>query len=306
MKTKSFSPILAPNESVDLSTVKYPLFASNKLDGIRCIFYKGEILSRSLKPIVSPTLNLEFENLRKFSLENNLILDGEIYSYALTFQEITSLVMTKNQALNIPKHLKFFCFDCIKDEAFCEPFRLRYKRLELLAQDCKDDRYAIVHQYLIHTKEEVKYQFDKALQSKVEGLILRSLDGHYKFGRGTIKEGIIYKVKPFVTFDAQITGVVQSTEVREGAEKKINELGRSVTSKKKDDRVLIEKASAFWIEYEGKPLKVTLAMTDEEKEEVWRTRDQQIGKWIEFKGMLIGAKDLPRHPVMLRYRKDKD
>jgi len=112
-------------------------------------------------------------------------------------------------------------------------------------------------------------------------------------------------VKPFLTFDAKIVGVIQSTEVDPNVEKKINELGRSVTSKKVGDRILINKASAFEVEYEGKKLKVTLAMTDGEKEEVWVNRDKYIGRMIEYKGMMVGAKDVPRHPVMIRYREDK-
>jgi hypothetical protein len=113
-------------------------------------------------------------------------------------------------------------------------------------------------------------------------------------------------MKPFQTFDAKILDVIQATEVREGAEKKINELGRSVTSKKKDDRVLIEKASAFVVLYEEKELKVTIAMTDEEKTEVWSNKTKYIGRFIEYKGMLVGAKDLPRHPIFLRFRDDKE
>jgi ATP-dependent DNA ligase len=182
---------------------------------------------------------------------------------------------------------------------------LRNKRLSLLQQDLNHSALAIVGQDLVQSAEEVQYRFEKALEGKVEGLILRSGKGQYKCGRGTLREGIIFKVKPFITFDAKITGVVQSTEVREGAEKKINELGRSVTSKKKDDRIAIEKASAFSVDYKGKELKVVLAMTDPEKEAVWANKEDYIGKWIEYKGMLIGAKDLPRHPIMLRFRKDK-
>ena len=69
-----------------------------------------------------------------------------------------------------------------------------------------------------------------------------------------------------------------------------------MTSKKVGDRILIEKASAFWVKYNGQDLKVTLAMTDPEKEEVWQNRDTYIGRMIEYKGMLVGAKDVPRHP----------
>jgi len=314
---KDFKPILAPNEEPDLENIKYPVLASFKLDGIRCIFYKGQILSRSLKQIQNKQLREKFEPLRKYSEDNNCILDGEIYSPKLTFQEITSFVMTEDltesktvkkngSALTIPDHLNFYCFDCIMDENPNRPYDMR---VELYVSVCEDLHpitcLVLCSQAILRDKKAVEDYFGEATEQGFEGLILRDPGGRYKFGRGTLKEGIIYKVKPFVTFDAQITDVVQSTEVREGAEKKINELGRSVTSKKKDDRVLIEKASAFWVLYEGKPLKVVLAMTDEEKEQVWATRTQQIGKWIEYKGMLVGSKDLPRHPVMLRFREDK-
>lgn len=305
MKDNKFKPVLAPNESVDLSTVKYPLLASHKLDGIRCLILKGEILSRSLKPIQNKQLKERLEPLRKLSEDNDIILDGEIYSPELSFQEITHFVMTQDLEDEVlPTHLKFFCFDMITAVGAEEWFELRLDHAEGLIS-LYQDIATVVNHTKVNSKEEVENLFEKALEYGCEGLMLRNPEGKYKYGRGTIKEGLIYKVKPFVTFDAQITDVVQSTEVREGAEKKINELGRSVTSKKKDDRVLIEKASAFWVLYEGKPLKVTLAMTDEEKSRVWATRTQQIGKWIEYKGMLIGSKDLPRHPVMLRYREDK-
>ena len=164
----------------------------------------------------------------------------------------------------------------------------------------------IVEHKIVNNKKEIENLFEIALKDGYEGLILRNPKGKYKYGRGTLKEGLIYKVKPFLTFDSKITGVVQATKVDPNAEKKTNELGRSVTSKKKDDRILIEKASAFDVQYEGQGLKVVLAMTDEEKEEIWANKESYIGRWIEYKGMLIGAKDVPRHPVMIRFREDKN
>ena len=316
MKTKTFSPILAPNQEANLDKIKYPILASYKLDGIRCLFYKGQILSRSLKPIQNKQLKEKFEPLRKYSENNNCILDGEIYSPTLTFQEITSFVMTQDfedkktvkkygEVLTIPDHLKFYCFDSVREEKYEEEFYVRCLKTQLIT-----DNFPLlsvfVKQIDLYNKKEVKDYFRKALKDSFEGLILRDPNGRYKFGRGTLNEGLIYKVKPFRAFDAKITGVVQATKVVPNAEKTINELGRSVTSKKKDDRVLIEKASAFNVLYEGKELKVTLAMTDEEKEVVWKNRGEFIGRTIEYKGLCIGMKDVPRHPVMLRFRKDKD
>jgi DNA ligase-1 len=308
MEMKTFKPQLAPNEKVDLSTLSYPLLASTKLDGIRCIFYKGQILSRSLKQIQNKQLRERFEVIRAYTEKWNLILDGEIYSPKLTFQEITHFVMTQDLEDEVlPEDLKFYCFDCIFEERFDSKFTIRLNNAEA---ECKlfPNEIVFVEHWTVYGEEEVQQVFDKVLLKGYEGLILRDPNGKYKFGRGTIKEGLIYKVKPFVTFDAKITGVEQSTEVNEDAEKKTNELGRSVTSKKIGDRHLIEKASAFWVDYEGKPLKVILAMTDPEKVAVWANRASLIGKTIEYKGMKIGMKDggVPRHPVYLRMRDDKD
>ena len=313
---KTFKPQLCPNEKVDLSTLNYPLLASCKLDGIRCIFYKGQILSRSLKQIQNKQLREKFEPIRAWTEKTGNVIDGEIYDPKMTFQEITSFVMTEDLTdpktikkngciLEIPETLNYYAFDFLYGEQTHHSF---YERLTALADVIIEIKSPYIHPVLhkkVNTKEEVEQTFEWALNNNYEGLILRNPNSPYKCGRFTIKEGGAFKIKPFVTFDAKITGVEQSTEVNEDAEKKTNELGRSVTSKKKDDRHLIEKASAFWVDYEGKPLKVVLAMTDPEKMGVWLNRASLIGKTIEYKGMLVGSKDVPRHPVMIRYREDK-
>ena len=311
-----FKPMLAPNEEINLEEIKYPIMASYKLDGIRCIINKGEILSRSLKPIQNKQLKEKLKPLADYSKRCDYLIDGEIYSPKLTFQEITSYVMTEDftdsksikkygEIKTIPEHLKFHIFDIVDNDNFEKPFQERFKNViytsiqfPKLAED--------VYQYIVKDKTEIEKLFDKALKEGKEGLILKNPNGIYKCGRGTLKEGLIYKVKPYTTFDAKIEGVVQATKVDPKAEKKTNELGRSVTSKKKNDRIPIDKASAFMVQYENKELKVVIALTDKEKEEIWNNKNSYIGKTIEFKGMLVGAKDLPRHPIFLRFRNDKD
>ena len=315
--SKTFKPILAPNEEANLDEIQYPIMASYKLDGIRCIFYKGKILSRSLKPIQNKQLKEKFEPLRKYSEEYDVILDGEIYSPKLTFQEITSFVMTQDfedkksvkkfgKVMEIPEHLKFYCFDYVDEGMLLDTWFSKRLDLAEKVEGLYPELIEFVNHEMMDDKLDVEIFFKDALDDNCEGLILRNPKARYKFGRGTLKEGIIYKVKPYRTFDAKIIGIVQSTVVDPNAEKKINELGRSVTSKKKDDRIPIEKASAFVVEYEGQEVKPVLAMTDQEKETIWKNRGEFIGKMIEYKGMLIGAKEVPRHPVFVRFRSDKD
>lgn len=296
---KNFKPMLAPNETIDMETLKYPLLASYKLDGIRCIFKDGQMYTRALKQFPNIQLRKRFESLIKYSKVHNIILDGELLAKSLTFNELSGL--TRQLDKEIPNDLYFYCFDIVKNENFEQSFKNRLHNLYTNL-----DYLKTVKQRVLYNVDEVNEYYQEALEWGCDGLILRDPSGRYKFGRGTIKEGLIFKMKPFETFDAKIIDVTQATEVRQGAEKKINELGRSVTSKKKDDRILINKASAFVVLYKGKELKVTIAMTDEEKEEVWKNKSKYIGRWIEYKGMLTGSKDLPRHPNFIRFRDDKE
>jgi DNA ligase-1 len=325
MKVKTFKPQKAPNEETNLDEIKYPLLASYKLDGLRDIYKQGQMLTCSLKKFPNKQVNEKFEAIRKYSEENNLILDGELYAHRIPFQMIVSCAMThdyytkssikkweklcKEYSLNIKREevlekLSFNCFDCIIKEDFNLKFRYRLGNVEYYAT--KQSLISPVKHVLVNSKEEVEKLFEQALEEGYEGLVLRNLESGYKFGRGTIKEGIIYKVKPFVTLDAKIIGVVQATEVDENAEKKINELGYSVTSKKQGDRILVERACAVWVKYNESDLKVNLAMTNEQKEEVWKNKESYIGKWIEYKGMLVGSKTVPRHPEFIRWREDKE
>jgi len=312
---EKFRPFLAPNEGVELSKINYPIYGSYKLDGIRCIFKDGEMLSRALKPIVNKQLQEKFQPLKDLSKKHNIILDGELYIHGTTFQQIVHYVMTEDftdersikkykKVLTIPNELKFYCFDCIIKNNYKMPFYERYSFAVDLETGMRNIMITL-RQDILKNEKEIKDLYQKALDNKYEGLILRKRDSPYKLGRGTLLEGYIFKFKPYKTFDGYITGVVQATQVKPDAEKKVNELGNSCTSRKKDDRVLIEKAAGFYVIYNDVEQKVTLSMSDEEKEEVWKNKEQYIGKWIEFKGMEIGAKDKIRHPVMLRFREDK-
>jgi len=301
VKEIKFKPLKADNEKMELRTIPLPIIASYKMDGIRCLFYKGKMYTSSLKYFQNTNVLTRFEHLRKLSEDRGILIDGELLAKSLPFNELSGL--TRQLDKELPDDLYFYAFDCIVKSNFTKPFRDRLVDLQgiKLIPVVK-----IIEQYEMIETDKVKQIFEEALAWGCDGLILRNPNSRYKFGRGTVKEALIYKLKPFETFDAQIIEVIQGTKVDPNAEKTINELGRSVTSKKKGDRILIDKACDFVVLYEGKELKVSIAMTDEEKEEVWKNRKDYIGRWIEYKGMLVGAKDLPRHPVFLRMRDDKE
>ena len=331
-KTTTFKPNLAIDATNHLDTIKYPKYASMKLDGIRCIFHPQlGMVSRSLKQIQNKQLQEKFKHVLDLAIKNNCIYDGELYGHTLTFQEITRAVMTQDftsdsrkkklmKELNLCEDgcydycvalindIEFHCFDRVEESIPEEPFENRREHLIINEYNYPDefDNVRIVDQRIVESKEDVETMFKMALDTGYEGLILRDPNAPYKFGRSTLKEEHLLKVKPFGTTDTKILGIKQATVVDPNAEKITNELGRSVTSKKKGDRIPIEKASGFIVDYNGLELVVSIALTDEEKIDVWKNKESYIGRMIEYKSMTIGAKDLPRHPVFVRFRDDKN
>ena len=309
---KTFKPMLAPNQEIEGKTVEdkaknlpLPLLASYKIDGIRCIFKDGNMYSRSLKDIPNEKLHERFTLLKQYSKENDVILDGELYAPSIPFNELSGICRRLNSEL--PEDLKFYCFDTIWNGKANMAFKYRNNKISYLYDEIGSENLEWVEQREVKTSEDVVTYFNEATEWGCDGLILRHPEGKYKYGRGTLKEGLIYKLKPYITFDAKIIEVIQATKVDSHAEKKINKLGYSETSKKKGDRIPIDKACAFVVMHKGqKKLKVMIAMTDKEKKKIWKNRETYIGRWIEYKGLVVGSKDLPRHPVMLRFRLDKD
>lgn len=301
---QEFRPMLCPDEQVDLSTIKYPILASTKLDGIRCIFKDGKMLSRSLKEIPNKQLQEKFQPLKDFSKEKGVILDGEMYGIGLTFQQIIHFVMTddleaKKQKESLPDNLKFWCFDAIKDSPD-EPFIERFKYYKSL----KFKDMIAVNQVMMKSKEDVEVMFENFIEEGFEGVILKNSNSKYKFGRATLNSGDCYKVKPYLTFDSEIIKVEERFE--NTSESYINELGNSQKHSYKDALIPTGIAACFVVMYKDQEQRVMITGEENMRRDIWKNKDNYVGKWIEFKGMLVGSKDKVRHPVFLRYREDKN
>lgn len=298
-----FKPQLAPNDllTVEAANQLNPedYFIQPKIDGIRGVVIDGVIKTRSLKELGNKALPERMKGLCEMSQQVGLYIDGEFDSENTSFNDLSGILRSFDKPL--PDDLVFKIFDMYDPN---NPERNALNRWEIVKNLTIPNCDVIQN---IPWPEDFVEAFQSALDMGYEGLMVKRKDAPYKCGRGTYKQGIIYKMKPYETFDSKVTGFVQATVVREGAEKTTNELGRSVTSKKKGDRIPIESCSALWVDHEGMPLKVSLAsLTHAEREEVWKNQDSWIGTTIEYKGMMVGAKELPRHPMYIRRRADKD
>ena len=276
-----FKPLLAATVK-DLDTITYPVYASVKLDGVRAIAKDGEIRSRSNKPIA----NKRVQEL--LSAVNTLGLDGElIVGNACSedcFRHTTSVVTSHDADI---KGLRFFVFDVINEKDFST--RLETLKLISTLSDFKK-HCVLVEQVLLNNKEEV-LDFERvAVESGFEGVMLRSVDGKYKYGRSTEKEGILL-----------ICRYVNQNEAF------VNELGHTARSTIKDNLVATDSLGALVCRTkDGILFNIGTGFTEEERIELWKNRDSLVGKLAKYKHFPVGALAAPRFPVFLGFRSPDD
>lgn len=178
-------PMLA--QSVKWDKVKYPALVQPKLDGVRCLMVIGEesvvFLSRNGK--IYTTINhIGEEVLGTFK---NIVLDGEIYSDELTFQEIVTA--TKKQTENSLK-LRFRVYDIVNDKVQQE----RWNDVVSIVDAIGSPVLWPVTTFTLNSKEEVMDYHNQWVQEGYEGAMIRHLDG--KYGQGQ-RSSALLKVKEF-------------------------------------------------------------------------------------------------------------
>ncbi len=311
------SVLLAPSKLPKPEDLKYPLLASVKFDGLRMLLRGGvpgagtkdKFLTRSMKG--QPNLNLpaHFADLLAFVDEAKLVLDGELYSDEMDFSALSGLLRSSDG--EIPDHVHFHVFDVLALEEWEQGtgngFFYRLGHLERLNLE-RFPHVELVEQRRVDNADEVKEMYRTALAAGFEGVMLRSLDGRYKQGRATEKEGIIFKQKPFDNHDAQVIGFEQQRAIRDDIERGVNELGRTKRTHKAEHFGLADNIGNLRLRDEkGREFNCGWGRgwTHAKRKELWDKRDTLIGRWVEFRCMGVGEKDLPRMPQLVRFRDDK-
>lgn len=293
--TKQFKPMLAA-AAQDLTDIVFPVLASPKLDGIRCVIRNGKALSRSLKPIPNQFIRAKLESLANWSgIEG---LDGELMVDDVPFQEVTSAVMSKTA--EPPADWYFGVFDLIDGfEPFCE----RLQAAHLAVAHTGSTHVRMVDHELIDSLDQLLAYEADCLAEGFEGVMLRDPEGRYKYGRSTVREGGLLKLKRFLDDEARIIGTVEQWHNENEAF--TGELGQTKRSSAKAGKVAAGTLGALLVEHEtfGK-FEIGTGFTMAQRDELWQT--QPIGQLVKFKYQPVGVKDKPRCPVFLGMRHEED
>ena len=285
------SPMLAET-ILDKNTIKYPCLATKKLDGLRCLVRDGIAVSRKFKNIPNRYIKKELE--ASLGSEISKTFDGEIFS-GTTFQECSGNVMRFTGEPNF----EYFVFDIVSDD-LTETYQERMKKLE--AYPISDPRIKKLLPTLINNKTELDAFEAKCLAEGYEGVIIRSLDGPYKCGRSTLREGYLLKLKKFSDSEAEVIGFEELQRNKNVAVK--NKIGRSERSTAKANMVNANTLGALLVRDVVTKIefKIGSGFDDTTRDAIWADRANWLGKIVKYKHFEQGVKDAPRFPTFLGER----
>lgn len=284
-------------ELKNIEELRFPVIATPKVDGIRCLKPDNRVLAASFKPIPNDYIR----NILERYLPKGA--DGEICTSS-EFSQVSSDVMSKGGK---PDFI-FWMFDYVKYGELSIPYSTRLSNM-LEWFYMKGNQHINRHIKALPFKfiscvDELRDYEKGVLAQGYEGVVVRDPEGPYKCGYSTWKEQWMVKWKRFVDSEAVILGFQEQLSNQNKLEK--NELGMAKRSGKKSGKVPTGRLGKFLardihngLEFKcgtGKGLTLKL------REEIWNNQPEYIGKIFKYKYQPHGVKKLPRIPIWLGFR----
>ena len=274
--------------------LNFPVLATPKLDGIRCLKINGRALTRSFKP-VSNTFAREW-------IEANLPdgVDGELMLRGGTFNATTSAIGRESGEPDFVFHV----FDYVGEDTDV-PYACRMRELERLPQW---ERMAKVLPVEIKNAEELAAFEERCLAEGYEGVMVRDPAGPYKCGRSTEREGWLLKIKRFEDAEAEVVEPYEGMSNQNEAEK--DAFGRTKRSMSKAGMVGRGELGGFVVRVVETGVEFRLGynhvLGGVDRASLWERRETLVGRLVKFRHQPSGAKDAPRFPKFVGWREAWD
>lgn len=248
----------------------FPCYVQPKLDGTRAVGMPGKgIFSRLRKTF--PHMGHILGELAQ--LPEDLILDGELYTNELTFQEIVGLVKKETlKAGDAEKQLKikYHVYDLIASR----PYEARKGMLEALFASRRFQHLVLVPTSRCESEAQMKQQHNAYVADGFEGIMLRAPSGDYKHSRSAD----LLKYKEFFDAEYEVVGFKEG----EGQ----------------------EKGCVLWMcrTEEGRTFHCRPRGTRESRMELFQNGSEYVGKKLTIRFQELTDEGLPRFPVGIAFR----
>lgn len=286
----TFRPMLAENADVNL--IRYPVLVTHKFDGVRLIVKEDKCLTRTGKELPNKYIT---KTLLEICNTDSGFYDGELI--AGNFQETTSAVMS----IDGEPVFTYNIFDYVTNVN--KPYSERVKELSTIAEN---DIVKLVIPTVVNSHDELMRAMDNCINDGYEGVVFRSLYSPYKFGRSTVKEGHMLKLKRFKDSEAVIISIEEL--MHNTNEAKYDVLGYTDRSTCKDGMEPGHTMGALKVRNIKTNVEFSIGsgFTQAQRDEIWKNREKYINSIVKYKYQEEGEKDKPRFPVFIGFRSDLD
>ena len=287
-------------EDLEVSAERW-LYASPKIDGIRCIIQGGVPLTRSLKPVP----NKFVQAWAKEHAERLEGLDGELVvgdpRGADAFRRSSSGLMSHDGEPNFT----FCVFDrfdlSAPDQSYEERLRRADKACNFIPEAVPIEGAVVTDRMAIERLDEFY------LEMAFEGTILRCPFAPYLQKRATLKSRALMKLKRFEDSEAIVLDVVE--RLHNANEARTNALGHIERSSRKENMIPTGTMGALKVRdmVSGVEFEVGTGFSDADRAWWWGQRSNKAtGQIIKYRYFPTGAKDKPRFPVFCGIRDLRD
>ncbi len=268
---------------VDLDLLRFPVFISKKLDGIRAVKRAGKLYSRKAKLIPN-------EFIQKWALQLPEGYDGELLLADPTapYRQVTSAVMSRDGEPDF----RFHVFDIALPSHEFIPYSYRLNELLVDVTEKKINRLELVSQEIVTSIGFVNRRVEDFITQGFEGAMLRSTTGRYVRGRTTALSQELLKLKAFEDEEARVTAIQEEYDSNATFDTKgKNRLGAIMC--------VFEDSTSF---------RCGSGFTAEERDLFWKSPEHIIGQRVTIKhqpapgGRQPGER--PRFPVFKGIRYD--
>ncbi len=304
-----FRPMLAPsNDPLSypdyFDELRFPLLVSPKYDGIRALVKGRQVRSRTYKLIPSLQVQEQFSCLEHCDGE---LIEG-IHDTGV-YNRTQSHVMSEDK----PGDIYYYIFDYTPPDIIEAPYEYRLENLKKdIGEFIQTDAFVELASYVRFVPQHHCNSINDLLEVEkfyinqgFEGLIMRDPMGRYKNGRGTWREGLIYKLKRFQDAEGVIVDFIEG-KVNKNIQE-TDELGYAKRSSAKDGMIPAGILGKFIVDFFGQIIEVAPGnFNHDARKEIWENQEKFLGSILKFRYFQHGIKDKPRFPRAVGFRHIED
>ena len=262
-------PMLAHKYKDHKHKITLPACCSVKVDGLRLILsvQDGKVTTTSRTGTTFTGLD---HITREYADFDDVVLDGELYSRTLTFEQISSVV--RKGDVNDPrmKSIFFYAFDIINDDTYHQ--RVIY--LDTLVSGLR--KTEVVPWYLVDSHKEIEAKHRDFLTDGWEGTMIRNIDSLYQKNKRSYD---LLKYKNFMDEEFGVVGY------RCGKGK-------------------FENVPIFVLHCPGGDFEAVPKGDQALREDYLRNAESYIGQKATIRFFEYTADGIPRFPVLIDFRSD--